>query len=184
MHDQVLTCWWQSHYPNRLSPFHMYSWCHSSAVDAHQHTDKIVYSFNEISNKLHQYHKIHRSSSGQTPFRKVFGTDTFHLPYKYDIISEPAFYHLCYRTNAALMMTFINNPFFSVTAPPVWLMCIPHVQRKDSWSVAPRSTWSVIPPHAAECGKTCRYMLYPCPSTTFVYNGCLSKLGHDECNGN
>ena len=28
-------------------------------------------------------------SPGQTPFKKVFRADTFHLPYKYDIISKP-----------------------------------------------------------------------------------------------
>ena len=89
MHEQVLTCWWQSHYPNWLSPLYMYSWYQSSAVDANHHTDKILYSFIEISNELHQYHQIHCSSPGQTPFRKVFRTDTFHLPYKYNIKSEP-----------------------------------------------------------------------------------------------
>ena len=34
MRKQVLTCWWQSHYPNWLPLLYMYSWCQSSAVDA------------------------------------------------------------------------------------------------------------------------------------------------------
>ena len=34
MHKQVLTCWWQSHYPNWFPLLYMYSWCQSSAVDA------------------------------------------------------------------------------------------------------------------------------------------------------
>ena len=39
--------------------------------------------------ELHQYHQIHCSSPGQKSFRKVFRADTFPLPYKYAMISEP-----------------------------------------------------------------------------------------------
>ena len=28
---------------------------------------------------------------------------------------------------------------------------------------------------------TCKYISCPYPSTTFVYDGCLSKLGYDGC---
>ena len=34
MRKQILTCWWQSHYPNWFPLLYMYSWCQSSAVDA------------------------------------------------------------------------------------------------------------------------------------------------------
>ena len=68
---------------------HMYSWCQSSAVDANYHAEKKTVQLPWDQHELHQYHLIHCSSPGQTPFRKVFRADTFHLPYKYDIISEP-----------------------------------------------------------------------------------------------
>ena len=41
------------------------------------------------SAELHQYHQIHCSSPGQKSFRKVFRADTFPMPYRYVMISEP-----------------------------------------------------------------------------------------------
>ena len=121
MHEHVLTCWWQSHYPNWLSSLDMYSWCQSSAVDANHHIDKILYSFNEISNELHHYHQIHSSSPGQTPFIKVFRTDTLHLPYKYDIISEPMWQcmpsnwrHLARSFLYAILMYRLGQKFLDI----------------------------------------------------------------------
>ena len=73
--------------------------------------------------------------------------------------------------------------YFPVTAQPDdW--CASHLVRwKHSWIVTPRSAWSAIPPYAAACEITCKFISYPYPLTTFVYNGCLSKLCHDGCDG-
>ena len=82
-------------------------------------------------------------------------------------LDAPMFYHLWCQT---------------VTAQSDW--CASHLVRgKHSWSVTPRSAWSAIPPYAAACEMTCKYISYPYPLTTFVYNGCFSKLCHDGCDG-
>ena len=64
MHQQVLTCWWQSHYPNSFPLLHMYS---VNVLPHRQKTVQLPWDRHEV----HQYHQIHCSSPGQTPFRKV-----------------------------------------------------------------------------------------------------------------
>ena len=85
MARRICICWWQSHYPNWFPLLYMYSWCQSSAADANYHTDKKVYSFHQISMSCTNTTKY----TAQVLERKVFRTDTFHLPYKYAMISEP-----------------------------------------------------------------------------------------------
>ena len=40
MHKQVLTCWWQSHYPNWFPLLYMYSWCQMDAKYTAQILDR------------------------------------------------------------------------------------------------------------------------------------------------
>ena len=98
--------------------------------------------------------------------------------------------HPCFVTNGARQMRHWRGPlsttlWFPVTAQPDWLMCIPLGQRKiflkcyTSFCLICNSTicsgmWD---------DKSCKYISYQYPSTTFVYNGCLSKLSHDGCDG-
>ena len=78
-----------------------------------------------------------------------------------------------------LQTTFVFHQLHNLTD---W--CASHLVRwKHSWIVTPRSAWSAIPPHAAACEMTCKFISYPYPLTIFVYNGCLSKLCHDGCDG-
>ena len=103
-------------------------------------------------------------------------------------LNAPMFYEYWCGTIAALMWTSTNNPLFFCNCT-TWLIdvyitwseenihevlhlvhVIPlnlqfrHMQRHVRW-------------HANE------YISYPYPSTTFVYNGCLSKLCHDGYDG-
>ena len=74
---------------------------------------------------------------------------------------------------------------FPVTAQPDRLMCSHLGQRKIFLNCC---TSSRLICNSTICSgmwddKSCKYISYPYPSTTFVYNGCLSKLGHDGCDG-
>ena len=76
-------------------------------------------------------------------------------------LDAPMFYHLWCRT---------------VTAQPDWLMCIPLGQTKTFLKCY--TSFCLICNSAICSGieMTCKYISYQYPLTTFVYNGCLSKL--------
>ena len=66
---------------------HMYSWCQSSTVEFNYHTDKRLYSFHEISMSCTNITKY--TKSWTDTLQKNVQSWYIHLPYKYDIISEP-----------------------------------------------------------------------------------------------
>ena len=73
-----MTCWWQSHYPNWFPLSHMYSWCQPRLLMLFNAQKTVELPWDQ--DELHQYQQIHCSGPGQTPFRKMFRTDTFPLP--------------------------------------------------------------------------------------------------------
>ena len=82
------------------------------------------------------------------------------------------FYHQWCRTNAALMRTSINNPMFSSNCT-TWLIDVhPTCSGKTFLKcfTSFRLIWN-----SAICSGMCTYISYQYPSTTFIYNGCLSN---------